>query len=121
MKAFTGLLAGAIALAWGGVALAQAAGDCPQPLPQPLESLRPAPVGDPPVTPACINLQTRVSTCPKRQLDHFNQAIDAYNTQVSAWNLASSHYVNALNDWTNSVSIYSLCEVQKLNRNRPGH
>jgi hypothetical protein len=78
-------------------------------------------VGDAPVTPSCINPQTHMSSCPKRQLDHFNQAIDSYNSAVATWNVASSHYVNTLNDWANSVSVYSMCEVQKLNRERPGH
>jgi len=122
MKRSMMLLASCLALAWSGVAAAQATvgTPCPAPLPQPSDAGRPSPVGDPPAMPPCINPQTHMSTCPKKQLDRFNAAIDAYNTQVTAWNQASGHYVNALNDWTNSVSIYSMCEVQRLNSQRPG-
>jgi hypothetical protein len=80
----------------------------------PPEAHRPvAPVK--PERPACINPNTNVSTCRPAVLRKWNQDIEAFNSQLSQYEIQAHAYIRELNAYTQSAADYANCEVQKLN------
>ena len=105
----------------GGAARAEpaAAAACPVPPPAPPQSGRPLSPGPKPVAPACITAQGGTSSCPRRAIERYNGAIQAYNVRVETSNLAARRYVDALNGWTGIVNLYARCEIDLVNAQVP--
>jgi len=94
---------------------ASAAELCQAPGPPPDQSLRPvAPIK--PVTPSCVNPDTRIANCRPAVLKAYNASVDAYNMAMNKFNADGNVYIDALNHWARSSGDYANCEVQRLNR-----
>lgn len=68
-----------------------------------------------PALPDCIDAETRVSNCPQKVLDAYNDDVEAYNRALGKLQDEGNAYVGRLKAYVAAANAYSACEVERMN------